>query len=483
MNVVVICSDTFRYDHLGVVGRQQVFTPNLDQLARESARFTDFWLCSFPTVLNRIEVFTGRYTFPQFNWGRLPFQFPVLAEVFKHHGFVTAFVSDNPHLNKKKLGFARGFDFVNMVRGQTDDRFQPTSAPMIDLPCTAGKLGPRIRRLERYRRNAYWYRQQGTNTAEQVFQGTMRWLDKAPDRFFLWVDSFDPHEPWDAPERYRQPYPWDDRGEMVTWPHYGRASAYSEADLANMRTLYKAEVSQTDRWVGELMNHLRARKRLDQTAVIFCSDHGFYLGEHDLLGKLFSRRRVRPSTIYEEIGHIPLLLRHPDGRAAGQTIPGLCQPPDLFATALDLGGIPRVAWAQGHSLLERLRGQNGGQAFAVGGCAAHKGEPSCLTVVSPEWCFVYTPYEGMDGSELYHRPTDPTQTQNVIAAHPEVAREHFERLTSWMGNNRVPHERQRQLLYATPLGWRGKMKHRLWLLGNRWRYSARYRNYARSRNS
>ena len=60
MNVLVICSDTFRYDHLGFVGRQQVATPNLDQLARESASFSDFWLCSFPTLVNRIEVFSGR---------------------------------------------------------------------------------------------------------------------------------------------------------------------------------------------------------------------------------------------------------------------------------------------------------------------------------------------------------------------------------------------------------------------------------------
>jgi len=72
MNIIVICSDTFRYDHLGFVGRHPVLTPNLDRLARESASFSDFQLCSFPTVVNRIEVFTGRCAFPRVGWGRFP---------------------------------------------------------------------------------------------------------------------------------------------------------------------------------------------------------------------------------------------------------------------------------------------------------------------------------------------------------------------------------------------------------------------------
>ena len=95
MNVIVICSDTFRRDHLGFHHEQPVFTPHLDRLARESAVFSNFWLCSFPRVVNRIEVFTGRYTFPLLGWGNLPSGYPVLAELFRHHGFTTALVTDS----------------------------------------------------------------------------------------------------------------------------------------------------------------------------------------------------------------------------------------------------------------------------------------------------------------------------------------------------------------------------------------------------
>ncbi|HZF00448.1 MAG TPA: sulfatase [Methylomirabilota bacterium] len=477
MNVIVICSDTFRYDHLGFVGRQQVVTPHLDALARESASFSDFQVCSFPTLVNRIEVFTGRHTFPLMDWGPLPFQFPVLAEVFKHHGFATALIADNLHMMQDGFGFGRGFDFVKDVPGQLHDHFQPVSTPMIDLPCAVEKLEPPANRLERYRRNAYWYRQQGTNTTETVFRETMQWLNAPREKFFLWIDTFDPHEPWDAPKKFLEPYPWNKNGAAVFWPHSGKSSRYSEAELENMRSLYKAEVTQTDFWVGQLMKHLCEKNLLKNTAVIFCSDHGYYFGEHGLLGKPLKRTLEKPTTIYEELGHLPLLIRHPAGLAAGQTIGGLCQPPDLFATTLELAGIPQTNWAQGQSLVPRLRGQSGGQKFAVGGCHPHKGKVSCLTVWTEEWCLIYSPIEGLRGSELYHRPTDLAQTKNVIADNPKIAEQHFELLRSWLHELEVPPARQRELLRAEKFGWFDKIKHRLWMSRNRRNYFKKYRNY------
>jgi len=478
MNVVVICSDTFRYDHLGFLARKPVSTPHLDALARESASFSDFQLCSFPTLVNRIEVFSGRYTFPLIDWGPLPFHYPVLAEVFRHHGFATALVADNLHMMQKRYGYGRGFDFVKDVPGQMHDPFQPASSPMIELACPVEKLEPSRTRLERYRRNAWWYRQQGTNTTEGVFQEAMRWLDAPPEKFFLWIDTFDPHEPWDAPRKFLDPYPWNQNGDAVFWPHSGKSKRYPEADLENMRSLYAAEVTQTDHWIGQLLDHLREKNLLGNTVVIFCSDHGYYFGEHGLLGKPLKRSLEKPTTIYEELGHLPLLIRHPSGLAAGKTISGLCQPPDLFATALDLAGVPAVEWSQGHSLAPRLRGAPGAQRFAVGGCHPHKGKVSCLTVWTNEWCFIYSPFEGLDGSELYHRPTDPAQANNVIADHRAVAERHFEKLCSWLDKLEVTAARRKQLLHAASFGQINRIKHRLWLSRNRRHYRKHYRDYA-----
>lgn len=477
MNVVVICSDTFRYDHLGFLKKQDVLTPNLDKLAAESAVFSDFWVCSFPTLVNRIEVFSGRYTFPLFDWGALPYEFPVLSEVFKRQGFTTALIADNLHLFEKDFGFSRGFDFVDHVPGQTHEHFQPPTAPMIDLPCPESKLEPPPRRLERYRRNACWYQQQGTNTTATVFRSAIKWFDKPPEKFFVWIDAFDPHEPWDAPAEFLKPYSWNDKGDAVFWPKSGFASAYPEADVQNMRSLYKAEATQTDLWVGQLLAHLRDKQLLANTAVIFCSDHGYYFGEHDLLGK--PMRIDKPTPIYEELGHIPLLIRHPKGIGAGQTIPGLCQPPDLFATALELAGIPSVPWTQGNSLVPRLKGSTGGQSFAVAGCHPHSGRVSSLTAQTDEWCLLYNPKKQLDGSELYHRPSDPTQTRNLIAENRAIAQQLFDKLSAWLDTLAVPPARKKQLLGNVPFTRWNNLQHRLSIWAKRRSFLRRYKNYAR----
>ena len=461
MNVIVICSDTFRQDHLGFLKRQPVHTPHLDQLAAESAVFADFWLCSFPTLVNRIEVFSGRYTFPFFNWGPQPYQYPVLSEVFKRQGFTTALFADNMHMMRDGWGFGRGFDFVQNVPGQMHDRFQPESAPMIELPCPEEKIGVPRNRLERYRRNAYWYRQQGTNTTATLFRSVMEWFDQPRDKFFMWIDAFDPHEPWDAPSEFLKPYPWNDQGDAVFWPKAGYANKYPEADIENMRTLYRAEITQIDHWVGALLAHLRDKRLLDTTAIIFCSDHGTYFGEHGLLGKPVKIGKL--TAIYEELGHLPMMLRHPEGLGAGQIISGIGQPPDIFATALDLAGIPRVPWAQGHSLVPRLRGEPSPQKFAVGGYFPHKGRVSCVSIWTDDWCLMHSPADGLRGSELYHVPTDPKHTRDVRADNPAIAQQLIDTIRTWLNGLGVSSARQSQLLDNAPFGFCRKMQYRFWL--------------------
>jgi arylsulfatase A-like enzyme len=476
MNVIVICADTFRQDHLGFLKKQPVHTPHLDKLASESALFADFWLCSFPTLVNRIEVFSGRYTFPLFNWGPLPYQYPVLSEVFKRHGFTTALFADNMHLMRDGWGFGRGFDFVKNVPGQMHDRFQPDSAPMIELPCPEEKIGVPRNRLDRYRRNAYWYREQGTNTTATLFRSVKEWFDQPRDKFFVWIDAFDPHEPWDAPAQFLKPYPWNPKGDAVFWPKAGYANTYPEADIENMRSLYKAEVTQIDHWVGALITHLRDKRLLDNTAIIFCSDHGTYFGEHGLLGKPVKIGKL--TAIYEELGHLPMILRHPEGLGAGKIIPGIGQPPDIFTTALDLAGIPPVPWAQGHSLVPRLCGAPSKQKFAVGGYFPHKGRVSCASVWTPEWALMHSPIDGLNQAELYQVTADPRHTHNVAPENRAVVETLFRQLSDWLDNLGVDPARKEQLLSNAPFGLRHKLQYKFWLWRNRLSYWMHYRHYA-----
>jgi arylsulfatase A-like enzyme len=479
MNVLVLCSDTFRYDHLGFLKRQQVCTPNLDKLAAQSAAFSDFWLCSFPTLVNRIDVFSGRYAFPLFKWGPLPHQFPVLSQVFAHHGFATALFADNVHFMRRGYDFERGFTHKAMVRGQCYDPILPRSAPMVDLPCPEERLGVSHDRLVRYRRNAYWYQQQGTNSTAALFRRAIEWFENPPRKFFAWIDAFDPHDPWDAPPEFLKHYPWDPQAATIIWPMGGAASQYTPGELENMRSLYKAEATQIDSWTGKLLEALRSKRLLDNTAVIFCSDHGYYFGEHDLIGKTV--RASERTAIYEELGHIPLLIRHPEGLSAGTTISGLAQPPDIFPTALDLAGIPRVPWAQGNSLVPRLKGEPSQQKFAVSGYHPHRGRASCITVTTDEWALMYSPTPESQPSELYHMPTDPRHTRNVIAENPDIAAQLTLLISNWLDGLGVSPASKRQLLHNAPFTAWHKLGYNSWLARNRWSCWKNYRNYARVR--
>jgi arylsulfatase A-like enzyme len=478
MNVVVICSDTFRHDHLGFVKKQPVQTPHLDQLARESATFSDFRLASFPSLSNRVEVFSGRFVFPFFATGPMPFEFPTLAEVLSRHGVASALCGDNFQIMKKRRQYGRGFDHLQVVPGRSRDEFRPSTTPMIELSCAPQKLEPIPERLDQYRRNAWWYRQQGTHTMAILLRSVTEWLKQARSPFFAWIEVFDPHQPWDASKQFLELYPWNKDGEALIWPKSGYASRYSTADLENIRSLYKAQVTQCDSMLGAFLDSLRKEGLLDDTALLFCSDHGYYLGEHGFLGKPSLRQTSEPTMFYEELAHLPLLLRHPEGLAAGKTITGLCQPPDLYATVLELLEIPLVPWAQGESLVPRLWGHDCARSVAVAGSyPTRPGRLASLTVWTDQWCLMYSPFAGLDGSALFQRERDPEQTHNVLAKYRDVADKLFEQLLRWLHDLGVSHSRQQQLLRNAQFPRLYKLHYNAMLLQKRCSYWRHYRNY------
>ena len=139
--------------------------------------------------------------------------------------------------------------------------------------------------------------------------------------FFLGVDCFDPHEPLDAPRVFQNKFggPKGIETEQGITPIQPFETPYSwvidvELDddtIERVRELYAAEISFMDEWVGRLMNRLVDQKLLDDTVVIYSSDHGLTLGEHGIVGKHGSRAQWH-------IYHVPFMIRHPEGKLAGQ---------------------------------------------------------------------------------------------------------------------------------------------------------------------
>ncbi len=171
------------------------------------------------------------------------------------------------------------------------------------------------------------------------------------DRFFLFVDEFDPHEPFDTPEPYAGRYDPEWEGPLEIWPPYLvdaiAGGQLTERRAAHIRANYGSKLTMIDHWLGRLLGAIDEAGLRDSTAVTVCTDHGHYLGEHDLFGK--------PSApVYSELGRIPLMIRWP-GRPPG-TIDALTTSVDLHATIGDFFGVSVRHPTHGRSLIPLVEG-------------------------------------------------------------------------------------------------------------------------------
>jgi hypothetical protein len=181
-----------------------------------------------------------------------------------------------------------------------------------------------------------------------------RWLDEEAshhERFFLFVDEFDPHEPFDAPEPYASRYDDTWVGPHLIWPPYvvgARAQrVLTDRQAHQIRACYGAKLTMIDAWLGRVLDALDHASLWDDTAVFVTTDHGHYLGEKDTWGK-------PASPIFEPLGHIPLLVHWPG--AAPRAIDALTTAVDLHATLLDLFGARAEHATHGTSLVPILDG-------------------------------------------------------------------------------------------------------------------------------
>ena len=452
MNVIWIVSDTFRRDHLGAYGNGNIRTPSLDALAGSAVRFDAHYSAGFPTMPTRADHHTGRWTMSFMGWEPLPGGVTTLAEILAGRGFHTAASVDTPYYLRDGMNYDRGFQSFFMNAGQD------TLWSLIPEP------GYHHEALDA---RAAW-RSEADRNAPKTFTSAMRWLERHyKEEFFLYVDTWDPHEPWDAPSYYTELYLPGYDGELVL-PVYGNwhdVPGYREEQLRKGHAAYCGEITMVDTWAGFLLRLVENMGLADNTVVIFTTDHGFYFGEHGgLFGKMSSDKypdgTLRPydepgskwsySPLYEEIVHLPLLIRAP-GVPAG-VYRGMSSAVDVMPTVLDLLGVEIPDFVQGRSLAPALRDPSlpgrdyvvSSLPFANPGDPVHSvdnllrvlTEPPVTTVTSGDWSLLYSPLPGV--SQLYNLGTDPSQQDNVIEAKMDVASELHQRLVRFMRETEVP---------------------------------------------
>ncbi len=447
MNVILIITDTMRRDHLGLYGNQTVRTPHLDRLAGMSYVFDNAYCANFPTVPNRLDVMTGRFTMTEYGWQPMPRDATIISEVLGDAGKLTQMIVDTPHILANGYGFDRGFAGWEWIRGQENDRLR-TSPRDVTLSAAPEKLRSPETTVRQHLRNISTRESEADCFCARTMQTACDWLeDNRDEDFFLYIDTFDPHEPWDAPQWYVDLYDPGYEGDEVSYPVYGPSDYLSEAELRHMRALYAAEVSLVDAWVGRLLSQVEQLGLMDDTAIIYTTDHGFYHGEHGLTGKTIISENFHADTpLYSEVARIPLIVYVPG--ATGGRVSAYAQPPDYAPTVLDLMGVPMPETMQGMSLAPVMRGERSmTRPFAVSTAALNVapsgGRPT--TITQGEWSLIYwgcpdgplmdhltrnvdgvqrpaiVPTDAVPAPQLYHLPTDPAQKYNVYAENRDIA--------------------------------------------------------------
>jgi arylsulfatase A-like enzyme len=430
MNFIVIMCDTMRPDHIGAYGPGLAKTPNLDKFAETAMLFDKAYCASWPTIPNRTDLFTGRYGEPFQPWAPLSYMDVTLPEVMRKNGYATQLINDTPHMINNGFGFDRPFNGWWMIRGNEVDRCW-TDHHTYKIPSEESKVGewgrPAIGQYCRNHRNRT--EAEEDRCSPQVMQAASRWLeDNCKHDFFLWVDCFDPHEPWDPPQHYIDMYDPGYEGNIVD--NFWNAPELTAREIQHVRAQYAGKVTMVDAWLGTVFDKIDNLGLNDNTAVLICSDHGTTLGDH--LGAM-----QKKTPIYEENARIVWMMRVPGMTKPGARSQSLVQPPDLMPTFLEIAGLKAGYQPQGSSLVplfnnpgEKVRDLAATGFFGVSGV----GHP--VTVTDGEWTYLHTIEP--DENELYHTAQDPMQKADLIKEHPEIADKLREALFAEMESRGTP---------------------------------------------
>jgi arylsulfatase A-like enzyme len=193
---------------------------------------------------------------PVRGWLPIPEEQPTLAEILKGQGYHTMLVTDTYHEFMPPMNFHRGFDVLRKFRGQEQDYYKDPSSVSEEEMQRYLVLEPI--EVRQYLANTQGRKSEEDWFAPKVFSEATSVLEQAvldgADRgqpFFLVVDCYDPHEPWDPPGRYVSLYDLNGyEGKEPFNPQYGADDYLTNRQLLRMRTLYSAEVTMVDHWLA-----------------------------------------------------------------------------------------------------------------------------------------------------------------------------------------------------------------------------------------
>jgi arylsulfatase A-like enzyme len=447
MNVVVVVMDSLRADH---VYGHRARTGAWDKLGRQGVRFLNAHPEAMPTIPARRSIMSGRRVYPFRGWHPFPNLPPqpgwepvgidgeMWTVTLGKAGWTTGYVTDNPHLLEPvHKRFRAKFDRVELIEGQVPGRRRgPSRVSRRELDHHLPKALRGTRAEPRMRNYLAWNRpgrDEEDYNAARVFRNGMDWIEWARTRqpFALVVDSFDAHEPWDAPRRlinmYGDPNP---RGVEPIQPFATPAGKSSELDLTQrmlrrMRQLYAAEVTMVDVWLGRFLDRLENLGLAGNTLVVLVSDHGVLLGERGWVGKRYSE-------MHEELTHVPLAMRHPAGKAAGRTSGYYASTHDVGPTVLSVLGVDKPRGMNGADLSPLFNGKPPRRKRSYRTSAYN----TYVSAGDDRWLLIAGNHR--EELRLYDRKRDRYERRNIAHQHPKKVRDLWSKILHDAGG-RLPH--------------------------------------------
>ncbi|MFC1719102.1 sulfatase [Candidatus Poribacteria bacterium] len=452
MKVIYMLADTFRRDHLGAYGNDWIHTPSLDKLASESAVFDNAYIGSFPTVPNRRDTLLGRgdVGLPFNRWKTIERQEVTLPERLAEKDISSMWIGDTQNNVTRGINIYKGYTAWYLNRGQEADPYWLDANVPLEWPVP--------HELIRYR--AEWWHQVLINRAQRktetdwfapgTYSTAIKWLEQNYERddFFLWIDTFDPHEPWDPPQYYIDMYDPGYEGRVFEAPTYGlrKEMGITDEEMQHIRARYAGEVSMVDTWAGQLLATIERLGIADETMVVFTSDHGTLFdtpGDNGILckantvgadGMLMSAGRpmkepIRYFPIFQNVFRVPLMVRTP-GMNKGKRVKAIVQPWDMTATILEAFGVSKPSELIGESLLPLISDQK--QSIRD---TAICGTNMLAQAMTGRW--IYTTWRGQRKPSLIDLDADPLAEANVVNDHPDVARRLHAKIIQFMNRQDI----------------------------------------------
>ncbi|UOQ86308.1 sulfatase family protein [Gracilibacillus salinarum] len=427
MRVLLLDLDSTRADHLGCYGYHRDTTPNIDRIAKEGVRFTNYYTTDAPCAPSRNALMTGRFGIHTGNIG---------------HGGTAG--------DMRTEGIEREFH----------DRLKSDSFPAIFRRngMKTALISPFAERHSSWQFYAgftemYNTGKTGDESAEEVTPTVLDWLERNGDKddWFLYVNYWDPHTPYRAPKDYGNPF---ENEPLPAWltedvlkehlqsigPHSAREiNMYDNfenpsfprhpgeiTDMAGLRRVidgYDTGLHYMDEHIGEIFKQMDNANILEDTVVIITADHGENLGELGIYAE--------HGTADQMTCRLPMIIRWP-GLQANHVDNGLHYHLDLLPTIADLlEQEHRPTW-DGQSYASILRnGKSADRTFLVFSQNAHV----CQRAVRfDKWLYIRTYHDGFhlfDKEMLFDIVNDPHEQHNLSEKRRDLCKEAVYILNQW----------------------------------------------------